>query len=47
MRYPLRPFALWSRYFPQLAALYLLGVLARRAAIELAARINAIVNCHV
>ena len=37
MRYLLRPLALWWRYFPQLAALYLLGLLGRRAAIELAA----------
>lgn len=37
MRYVLRPLALWWRYFPQLAALYLLGVLGRRGAIELAA----------
>ena len=40
MRYLLRPFALWWRYFPQLAALYLLGVLGRRAAIELAALVG-------
>ncbi len=33
----LRPLALWLRYWPQLAACYLLGVLGRRAAIELAA----------
>lgn len=33
----LRPFALWWRYWPQLAALYLVGLLGRRAAIELAA----------
>jgi hypothetical protein len=37
MRHLLRPIALWWRYFPQLAALYLLGLLARRAVIELAA----------
>jgi hypothetical protein len=37
MRYLLRPIALWWRYFPQLAALYLLGLLGRRAVIELAA----------
>ena len=37
MRYLLRPFALWWRYWPQLAALYLLGLLGRRGAIELAA----------
>ena len=40
MRYLLRPFALWRRYFPQLAACYLLGVLGRRAAIELAALVG-------
>jgi len=40
MRYLLRPFALWWRYFPQLAALYLLGVLGRRAAIGLAALVG-------
>ena len=33
----LRPFALWWRYWPQLAALYLVGLLARRGVIELAA----------
>jgi hypothetical protein len=37
MRYVLRPLALWWRYWPQLAALYLLGWLGRRGAIELAA----------
>lgn len=37
MRDLLRPLALWLRYWPQLAACYLLGVLGRRAAIELAA----------
>ncbi|KUI10601.1 hypothetical protein AU190_19515 [Mycolicibacterium acapulense] len=37
MRSVLRPFDLWWRYFPQLAALYLLGWLGRRGAIELAA----------
>lgn len=37
MRYVLRPFNLWWRYFPQLAALYLLGWLGRKGAIELAA----------
>ncbi|HKV19094.1 MAG TPA: hypothetical protein VJR50_08665 [Mycobacterium sp.] len=37
MRYVLRPFALWWRYFPQLVALYLLGWLGRKGAIELAA----------
>ena len=33
----LRPFALWWRYWPQLAALSLVGLLARRGVIELAA----------
>jgi hypothetical protein len=33
----LRPLSLWARYWPQLAACYLLGLLARRATIELAA----------
>jgi hypothetical protein len=37
VRYPLRPFALWWRYLPQLVALYLLGWLDRKGAIELAA----------
>jgi hypothetical protein len=37
MRLLLRPLALWVRYWPQLAACYLLGYLARRAAIEAAA----------
>ena len=37
VRYLLRPFDLWWRYFPQLAALYLLGWLGRKGAIELAA----------
>ncbi|AQA05163.1 hypothetical protein BVC93_25250 [Mycobacterium sp. MS1601] len=37
MRYLLRPLTLWVRYFPQLAACYLLGFLGRRGAIELAA----------
>ena len=32
-----RPLRLWFRYWPQLAACYLLGLLARRATIELAA----------
>lgn len=36
----LRPFALWWRYFPQLVALYLLGYLGRRGAIELAAYVG-------
>lgn len=37
MRYVVRPLTLWVRYFPQLAACYLLGYLGRRGAIELAA----------
>jgi hypothetical protein len=37
VRYLLRPFALWWRYIPQLVALYLLGWLGRKGAIELAA----------
>lgn len=37
VRYLLRPVALCLRYWPQLAACYLLGVLGRRGAIELAA----------
>lgn len=37
MRHLLRPFDLWWRYFPQLAALYLLGWIGRKGAIELAA----------
>ncbi|WP_234835019.1 hypothetical protein [Mycolicibacterium stellerae] len=36
----LRPFVLWWRHFPQLAALYLLGWLGRRGAIELAAYVG-------
>lgn len=40
MRYVLRPFALWWRYFPQLVALYLLGWLGRKGAIELAAYVG-------
>jgi hypothetical protein len=40
VRYVLRPFALWWRYFPQLVALYLLGWLGRKGAIELAAYIG-------
>lgn len=40
MRYLLRPFVLWWRYFPQLVALYLLGYLGRRGAIELAAYVG-------
>lgn len=37
VRHVLRPLILWVRYFPQLAACYLLGYLGRRGAIELAA----------
>jgi hypothetical protein len=37
VRYVLRPLILWVRYFPQLAACYLLGYLGRQGAIELAA----------
>src|SRR5690242_14698199 len=37
MTYLLRPFAVCLRYWPQLAACYLLGLLGRRGAIELAA----------
>ena len=40
MRYLLRPFDLWWRHFPQLAALYLLGWLGRKGAIELAAYVG-------
>jgi hypothetical protein len=40
VRFVLRPFALWWRYFPQLAALYLLGWLGRKGAIELAAYVG-------
>jgi hypothetical protein len=40
VRYLLRPFDLWWRYFPQLVALYLLGWLGRKGAIELAARVG-------
>lgn len=40
VRYLLRPFALWWRYFPQLAALYLLGWPGRKGAIELAAYVG-------
>lgn len=36
----LRPVNLWWRYFPQLAALYLLGWLGRKGAIELAAYVG-------
>lgn len=35
--YLLRPLTVWARYWPQLAACYLLGYLGRRGAIELAA----------
>ena len=37
MTYVLRPLVLFLRYWPQLAACYLLGLLGRRGAIELAA----------
>ncbi|MEW5811995.1 MAG: hypothetical protein AB1925_21425 [Actinomycetota bacterium] len=37
LRYVARPFVLFWRYWPQLAACYLLGLLGRRGAIELAA----------
>lgn len=37
VRYLLRPFDLWWRYWPQLAAIYMVGWLARRGVIELAA----------
>ncbi|MBB3606902.1 hypothetical protein FHT40_006595 [Mycolicibacterium sp. BK556] len=37
MRYVLRPLSLWARYFPQLIACYLLGLLGRHLAIEWAA----------
>ncbi|PRC42463.1 hypothetical protein C6A85_000000110370 [Mycobacterium sp. ITM-2017-0098] len=40
MTYLLRPFVLCLRYWPQLAACYLLGLLGRRGAIELAAWIG-------
>jgi len=40
VRYLLRPVALCLRYWPQLAACYLLGVIGRRAAIELAALVG-------
>jgi hypothetical protein len=40
VRYLLRPFALWWRYLPQLVALYLLGWLGRKGAIELAAYVG-------
>ncbi len=37
MRYALRPLTLWARYFPQLVACYLLGLLGRHFAIAWAA----------
>jgi hypothetical protein len=37
MRYMVRPLSLWARYFPQLIACYLLGLLGRHLAIEWAA----------
>jgi hypothetical protein len=37
VRYLMRPFALWWRYLPQLVALYVVGYLGRKSAIELAA----------
>jgi hypothetical protein len=40
VRYLLRPFDLWWRHFPQLAAIYLLGWLGRKGAIELAAYVG-------
>ncbi len=40
MRYLLQPVTLCIRYFPQLAACYLLGYLGRTGAIELAARVG-------
>lgn len=40
VRYLLRPLVLWWRYFPQLVALYLLGWLGRKGAIELAAYVG-------
>lgn len=40
MTYLVRPFVLCFRYWPQLAACYLLGLLGRRGAIELAARVG-------
>ena len=40
VRYLLRPFNLWWRYLPQLVALYLLGWLGRKGAIELAAYVG-------
>ncbi|RDH75554.1 hypothetical protein DVS77_26020 [Mycolicibacterium moriokaense] len=40
MGYLLRPFHLWWRHFPQLVALYLLGWLGRKGAIELAAYVG-------
>ncbi|HEY1840516.1 MAG TPA: hypothetical protein VGG53_09875, partial [Mycobacterium sp.] len=40
MSYLLRPFALAWRYWPQIAACYLVGVLARRGAVEAAAYVG-------
>ena len=40
VRYLLRPLVLCGRYFPQLVALYLLGWLGRKGAIELAAYVG-------
>ncbi len=40
MHHVLRPFVLWLRYFPQLVALYLIGWLGRKGAIELAAYVG-------
>jgi hypothetical protein len=40
VRYLLRPFDLWWRNVPQLVALYLLGALGRKGAIELAAYVG-------
>ncbi|WP_163751267.1 hypothetical protein [Mycolicibacterium helvum] len=37
MGYLLRPFSVWARYFPQLLACYLLGLLGRHLAIDWAA----------
>jgi len=37
MRYLLRPLRVWARYFPQLVACYLLGLLGRHLAIDWAA----------
>lgn len=40
MTYMLRPFVLFLRYWPQLAACYVLGLLGRQGAIELAAKVG-------